>query len=128
MKFKQFLLESYEKRGFILPTGDFIDIDSIGLDHSDYSKKYFGNSNPEAVLNKGGVRMLWYKLDGKRYQNMFHYNMNKISSRAKRKMKEFIEDTILAGGAVAFEAIEDNGDENYQEFDNLEDALGFLES
>lgn len=138
MDFKQFLIEeqedkllenetSYRKRGFILKDGKFVDLEKMNIDHSVYTLKYSGTNNTNVIMDQGGIRLLWWRI-GSDYQNAFHYRKDRVSTNAKKTMKEFVEDTILYGGSVAFEVFEsdEEGESNYTEIYDLDDALNFI--
>jgi hypothetical protein len=128
MGFKQFFIEGYQKRGFILPNGKFVDLEEgelSGLTHTQYSSTHH-DMHPEEMLVAGGVRIVWWG-SSNHYVNGFEWVRGKIKSRAKSKIKLMTEDTFMEGGKVIYEVYTfPSFESDYEEFTDLESALEYL--
>lgn len=126
MGFKQFLLEVVRKRGFILPNGKVVDLDQgefANVSHSEYASNHLDSPNPEIVIEKGGVRLV-YNGD----ETLFEFAPSVITASARGKTKRMMDQILLSGGRVALEKYSlpdwDSDFERIKSVDEIDDALG----
>lgn len=104
MDFKTFLYEYSDNtpdRGWIV-NGKFVDVDVINQSHPEYAHRQ-GYEGPEDLLEKGGVRILWYNIGQNKYSVAYEWVKNALKPKTKQELLTRIQKDINKGYQVELE-------------------------